>query len=486
MPGVSVTTGTISGPSAPARAPSSTYFAAGLTERGPVDKPTRLYSFKAFTALYGARPAFGTLWDDVKTFFEEGGTQVVIQRVVGDAATLGAIATPLQDQAVTPDDTLSVTAANPGAWSTRVSVNILAGSTAATYRLQVLLDGVVVEDFSALPNPQAGVSKINAQSLYIRLADAASPSAVPTNNPAVTVTPIALTAGADDRASVVTATYVASLLKFDKGMGDGAVALPGVGPSVHTALIAHADAYNRVAILASARGDAQSTLSSYAASLDAKRAGLFAPWVKIRDDFGGTRAISPEGYVAACRARAHETIGPWQAAAGENAKARFVVEPDQVFSPDSADQLDAAKVNVIRTLANAVRLYGWKSLSADTDNWAMLTGADVINRIVVDAERQLEPYVFGVIDSSGHLLSAIAGTLTGIVIPMANAGGLFALRDVTGDPIDPGYKVNVSDTINPVSSLALDQVFAELGVRVAPTAAQVTLQVSKAGVTAAL
>lgn len=485
MPGVSVSTGTISGPSAPARAPSSTYFAAGLTERGPVDKPSRVFSFAAFATLYGARPAFGTLWDDVKTFFEEGGTQAYIQRVVGASATLGAIATPLQDRNATPDDTLNVTAANPGAWSSRLSIKVLDGATAATFRFQVLLDGIVVEDYSALPSPQAAVSKINAQSAYVRLADAGSASTAPANNP-VAIGATALTAGTDDRAAVVTLTYTTALDKFAKGFGDGAVALPGIGSSVHTALIAHADANNRIAILAGARGDDKATMSSYAASLDAKRAGYFAPWVQIRDDFGGVRAISPEGYIAACRARAHELVGPWRPAAGENGKARFVLAPDQEFTPADANDLDAAKVNVIRTLAGATRLYGWRSLSADTDNWAILTGADVINRIVVEAEAQLEPYVFGVIDSSGHLLSSIAGTLTGIVIPMANQGGLFAARDALGDQVDPGYRVNTSETINPVNSLALNQVFAEVAVRVSPTAAMVNLLVSKAGVTAAL
>lgn len=486
MPGVSVRTGTISGPSAPARAPSSTYFVAGLTERGPVDKPTRVFSFASFATLYGARPAFGTLWDDLKMFFEEGGTQAYVQRVVGAAATSGAIAAPLQDRAGTPDDTLNVTAANPGAWSSRISIKVLDGATSATFRFQVLLDGVVVEDYSSLPSPQAAVSRINAQSAYVRLADAGSASTAPQNNPAVTATPVVLTAGTDDRAAVVTATYTAALAKFAKGFGDGAVALPGIGTSVHPALIEHADANNRIAILAGARGDDKATMSSYAASLDAKRAGYFAPWVQIRDDFGGVRAISPEGYVAACRARAHELVGPWRPAAGENGKARFVLAPDQEFSPADADQLDSAKVNVIRTLAGATRLYGWRSLSADFENWAMLTGAEVINRIVVEAEDQLEPYVFGVIDSSGHLLSSIAGTLTGIVMPMANAGGLFAARDATGDQVDPGYRVNTSESVNPVSSLALNQVFAEVAVRVSPTAAMVNLLVSKAGVTAAL
>lgn len=485
MPGVVVSTGTIAGPSAPARAPSSQYFAAGLADRGPTDAPVQVNSFADFRARFGDRPSYGTLWDDIRTYFEEGGARAQVIRVVGPAATTGALAAALSDRASTPDDTLNVTAVSQGAWSSRVKVNVLDGATAATFRFQVLLDDVVVEDYSALTSPQHAISRINANSLYVRLSDAGSTSVAPQNNPKALNAPVALAAGTDDRASVTATHYTAALAKFTKGMGDGAVALPGIGQSVHAALIAHANANNRIALLASARGDTRDTLASYAASLDSERAGLFAPWVKIPDDFGGTRAISPEGYVAASRSKAHEGSGPWRAAAGETSKARFVVAPDQEFSSADGNLLDGAKVNVIRTIAGTVRLYGWRSLSEDNDNWAMLTGAETLNRYVVEAESQLEPYLFGVIDSSGHLLASVRGTLIGIAQPMADAGGLYA-RVVDGEVLDPGYVVNTDDVLNTTASLALNQILASVGLRVSPTAAQIFLTVSKAGVTAAL
>jgi hypothetical protein len=95
--------------------------------------------------------------------------------------------------------------------------------------------------------------------------------------------------------------------------------------------------------------------------------------------------------------------------------------------------------------------------------------------------------VFASIDDSGHLLSRMAGELTGIVEPMAVAGGLFARRDErTGEITSPAYVVETGPSINPVESLAGDRVFAQIGVRVAPTAARVDIQVTKAAVTAAL
>jgi len=485
MPGVTITTGAVAGPSAPTIAPASTYFAVGLAERGATDAAVLCNSFAEFEAQFGTRQSYGALWDDLKTFFEEGGTRAYVVRVVGPAATTGALASPLMDGAGTPVATLNVAARNQGAWSSRVSVQVVAGATDDTFRLKVLLDGKVVRDYTNLHNPAEAVSR-TAKDPYVKLTDAGSATVAPDNNPAVQGSPVALAAGTDDRASVVAANYVSALDKFDIGKGDGAVAIPGIGPTVHAGLITHADINNRLALLCAARTADMGTLIDTAATLDAKRAGLFAPWIRVPDTFGGTRTISPEGYVAAARARAHAT-GPWQAAAGENSKARYVVAPDVVYTATQGNDLDAAKVNVIRTVAGYVRLYGWRSLAADEVNWGYLIGADTVNRVVTEAYAQLEPYLFGVIDARGHLLAKIEGTLIGIVQPMAAADGLFARFGPDGETLlDPGYRVNVSRELNTTESLALNQVLAELGIRVSPTAALVMLTVTKAAVTAAL
>jgi hypothetical protein len=485
MPGVAVTVGAVSGPSAPTLAPSSKYFAVGLAERGSTTEPTRVTSFAQFQELFGARTTYSALWDDMKTFFEEGGTEAYAARVVGPAATIGTLTGGLMDGQATPATTLTVSARSAGAWSSGLTVQVLAGPTADTFRIVVRLAGVVVHDWTNLHNPAEAVSKAST-SPYIKFTDAGSAGVAPQNNPAV-VAATALGAGTDDRASVTASHYVTALALFTTELGDGAVAIPGIGTTVHAGLIAHADATNKLALLAAASTTDKATLISTAAALDAKRAGLFAPWIKVPDEYGGTRTISPEGYVAAARARAH-AVGPWKAAAGDGSSARYVVGPATVFSGVDGEDLDSAKVNVIRTVARSTRLYGWVSLAADRDNWGFLTGADTVNRVVTEAYRQLEPYLFGVIDARGHLLGQIHGTLEGIVIPMAEANGLYARldpADPTGPPLDPGYRVRVLD-INPVEVSALNKVLAELGIRVSPTAAIVQLTVTKAAVTAAL
>lgn len=484
MPGVKVLTGATAGPSGPARAPSATYFAVGLAERGPTDRAVRVSSLAEFERIFGVRTAYGYLYDDMRTFFEEGGGRAYVVRTVGPAATTGALASPLVDRAGSPVPTMQVTATGPGAWSSGLTVQVSDGSIADTFTIRIRYLGEIVESWANMGNPQEAVSR-SAKSAWVRITDLASASAIPTNNPAV-VAATALSAGSDDRASVTAATHVAKLPLFSRGLGDGAVAIPGAADAAHAGLILHADAYNRTALLSTARGTIKADLLDLAASLDAERAGLFAPWVKIPDDYGGTRAIPPEGYIAGARARAHESLGPWRAAAGDISRSHYIVEPDQSFERVDSDELNDGKVNIIIGVAGGVKNYGYRSLSNDTANFGMLTGSDVLNRVVTAAEAQLEGFVFGVIDAKGHLLASIEGVLEGIVKPMADLNGLYPwIDEETQEQLDPGYKID-TQTVNTRETAAANQVYASLSIRVSPVGELVILTVTKTGTLARL
>lgn len=482
MARVNVTTGAVAGPSTSTRQPSSTYFVAGLAERGPTTGAEKVTSLQDFVDKFGNRPAFGNLFDDIRTYFEEGGARAYVARVVGPAATIGTLASPLQDRAETPVSTLQVAAKGAGQWSSRVKVQIADGSIDDTFTLRVLFDDVVVESYVNLRSPQEAVSRA-ASSNWVTVSDLASASVAPDNNPAVTVSPVALAAGTDDRVSVTASVMVAALTRFTDNLGDGAVAIPGGGDAAHAGLIAHANTYYRTAILSTARGTARDDLVALAASYDEPRAGLFAPWVQIPDGFGGARAIPPDGYIAGTRARAVESVGPWQAPAGERARFRFVSGVDQVFSDADSTTLDAGKVSAI--LGN--RLYGWRSLSEDTVNWFLLTSADVLNHVTVRARDAVSSDVFATIDAKGHLLSRIAGRLEGIVAPIASAGGLYPWIDEnTQEVLDPGYKITSNNVNNPRAAAAANRVYADVGIRPSPSAAMIFLSVTNAGVLARL
>jgi hypothetical protein len=492
VPGVTVTTEVIPGPSADLRAPGSTYFVVGITERGPTDKAVKIRSLSDYEYNFGPRVSYGALHDDLRTFFAEGGGRAYVARIVGAAATKAT--RTLQDRDATPDPTLRIDAVDVGVWGATITVEVQNGTDANTYKLIVkYASGAVseTETYDNLATPAAGVTAL-AKSRWVRAVDLSSPTAPPNNNPVV-LAASALTGGADDRAAIVAADYKTYAdNRFTKDLGPGAIAVPGqVSSAVGAGLRDHSKDRNRIALLAVASGasiaDAKVAATALAGTTGSEHAGIFYPWVTIPATVDTTRDISPEGFVAAMRARAHELEGPWRAPAGGIAEARFVLGLQKELTRTEGDDLDLAKVNAIRKIAGSPRTYGWRSLSNDLDNWALLTGREVLNVLVHQAEEMLEDYVFRSIDGKGHLFKEVEGELLGLAEPMRAKGGLYERRDPeTGDLIDPGYKVDTSAAVNTPASIAAGEVKATLAVRVSPTGTLIKVTIAKAAVTAQL
>jgi hypothetical protein len=475
MPGVNVSTATRTGPTAVVTAASGQFFVAGQAERGPADTATLLTGFADFEAIYGNKVSYSYLSDTVKTFFEEGGSKCYVSRVLGPSPTKGVRA--LVDRAVggAAATTLTLTAINEGAWSSDLSVVV---STAGT-QIDIYYDGDLKESFTG-----ATVAELTTA-----LGGSEWVTATNAGNTGATPLPLAgtfsLSAGTDDRSNIVTSNYTDALDAFAKELGDGSVAIPGIGSTVHATLINHASANRRIALLDASETASTSALTTLADGLNTEYAGLFAPWVQINTDSGLTY-IPPVGYIAAVRNRAHEEDGPYRAAAGLIATARFVTGLKYDYSKAVGDNLDAAKVNAIRFINNTVRNYGWRSLSDDTDNYTLLTGRDLLNRLVTESEKRLEQFVFQTVDGRGQLLSAINGTIVGIVEPYRQKGGLFEKFDVEGNIIDPGYLVETGPNVNTLNNLAQNEVRARLSVRISPSAALITVTIVKVGLLAGL
>lgn len=478
MPGVNVTTITRTGPTAPNLAPAGQLFLAGLAERGSTTTPVRIRGLADFETYFGGRVAYSQLYETVQTFFEEGGSQAYMVRVVGPSATLGSVTVP--DRASPAVDTIDFEAKNAGAWSSglTVTVNDLTGGLV---EFVVALDGDNVERYVA--SDIDGLIRAFEDSIHVSATSLGSASTAPDNMPAEGT--YTLSAGADDRANVSATEYEEALDLYTLTYGNGAVAIPGVGTSVHSALITHANTHRRVALLSAGENATPTELKTIAENQNSEYAGLFAPWIQIATPVG-PQFISPEGYVAAMRNRAHVDAGPWRAPAGQIAVARSVIGLKEEYNRNTGDDLDANKVSAIRVINNTVRLYGWRSLSDDTANYSLLLGRDVLNYLVWQSEAFLEQYVFRTVDGKGQLLSAINGTIVGILEPIRQAGGLYERIDENGDLIDPGYLVETGSTVNSLTNLANNEVKARISVRVSPAAALISVTIVKVGLLANL
>ena len=481
MPGVvEVTSTTRSGPSLPLKPQSGQWFVAGQAERGRTDEPTVMNGMADYDLYFGSRVTYGSLYDAIKCYFDNGGSLVQAIRVVGASSTSGTL--EVDDESSVP--TLQFDAVSPGAWSSNLQVAILAGLLPNTFRVQLILNGTVVEDYTNLASPSQAVT-VMSNSAFVKVTDLGSSTAAPGNNPDVAAA-TALSAGDDKRSAIVDADYITAVNKFSGDLGVGAVSVPGMGATVHSGLVAHAKATNRIAILATSRGATKNDLITLSGTQQSEFAGLFAPWVIVADGAGGQRAIPPEGYVAGSRAKAAYT-GPWVVPAGANSIANSsMLDIDQTFTTDDSNDLDTAHISMIRRIQGTIRLYGWRSMSPDVTNYQLLSVRDLLNSIVFDCQSAAEEFVFDPVDSQGQLLSRFNAALVGVVDPIASAGGLYGLNDAEGKPLDPGYLVDTGPSVNTPATLATNTIAAIVSVRPGPSAATVRVQIVRVGFTAAL
>lgn len=455
--------------------PSGRFHVAGLTERGPVDSARIVRSRAQFESVYGTRtPYSSNLYDTARLFWEEGGDELIVSRAVGAGATTGFL--NLLDTGGVA--TLKVSALDAGAHSSNTTVEVVPG-TAGTFSIKVRQGGVLVANLLNLSSPTAAVDAAGTNE-FITISDLGATTAAPGNNP-VTRTATPLSAGTDDRATVTAATMIEALERAGRELGGSAVAVPGYSVDViGEALLAHAAEYEKVALMSF---DAATTLEEALATepvgdlTNGSYGAVIFPHVIVPDG-NGTRTISPEGYAAAARARAHASTGFWQAPPGDRAIARWIVGTTAPLSIVDIENLDEHNINGIVTMANRPRLYGWNSLSEDRDAFALLSTRDTLNNIAARLRVELEEFVFTTIDGKGHLLAKVESAATGVLANVAAAGGFYP-QYVNNERVDPGYSVTADETLNTSSSLANNEVRVGVGVRLSPMAKLIRVEIIK-------
>ena len=469
--GVEVSTTIRSGPTNDGPV-SARFQIGGVTTTGPVGKSTLVRSIADFTALYGGREAFSAnTYDTARMFFEEGGSELIVSRVVGPASAKDALVLMDGEGA----DTLRVEAVAPGAFLTplKAQVSTELGQTVIT----ISQGGTPLAKLSG--STVAELVASSAKSQLVNLVDLGAVTVAPANLP-VTIAATGLTGGTDDRASITVAHVIAALNTAGELGEGGAVAAPGYPASViGTELVAYAKSSSRVALLGPALDSTADEVITEAESYvtgAGDYAGFFYPHVVIPDG-SGTRTISPEGYVAAVRARAHYQVGYWRKPFGDIAQAQWIVGTVVPVNTALNNRLNDAQVNGIVTTGTKVRLYGWASLSTNPELSAV-SDRDVLNNLGRELKVLLEPFVGETIDGRGHLQSQVGSEVTGLLSGIADAGGFYALTN--GDEeVDPGYRVIVDTANNPLSSLAQNILNVTVLVRLSPTADWIRVEIIK-------
>lgn len=487
MPGVIINTAVRTGPSTPTAREASQAFFAGICPRGPVTGASLVNSLEEFSAIYGPYTSTSMMHPTVEAFFEEGGTQCYIARSAQSSAVSATI-TVLDATAGTPLVAFTLTANGPGTWGNNLMCVVAAGTKTASVTAKIYYEnGLLFNTFNCDTNEQI-VGKINSDpvaSKYIIATIGVSSAAIAA--PATRT----LATGANGTAS--TQTQIATALDlFSDSLGTGAVSCPdgdAASVTVNTALVAHANAKNRIAILHGASDASVSTIKTFARAITAdiassEHAALYYPWVYAPTSVAGvTRLIPPDGYVCGKRSAAVNATGPHQPYAGLQSSARFISGVVTDVDKDAGDLLDAESVNAIRVISNTVRIYGARSLSPDSSNFRYINAQDIVNGIVVDGYKALESVVFSTIDGRNNSFASVEAKLIAVLEQSRLAGALYEAFDANGRRVDFGYTVKCDSSLNPVSQLATGLVKARVGVRVSSVGDKIEVNIIKSNLT---
>jgi hypothetical protein len=495
MPGVVISTAVRTGPSADTVRETSQLFVVGLAERGPSNEAVLVESLQDFEFKFGEYIAASYLHPTIETFFEEGGTRAYVSRVVGGDATSGTknLNGVLSQSGST---VLTLDANGAGDWSHNVTVTVEHIVTNVSFRVKLYYNGDIVYNTGTVTSVAQAAGRINTNVVASKYVTA-TPASYATTIPAA-VTGQALTAGDSDNGAVTDSDLIAGLDLFNDALGAGAVCIPdaevaegNTDYTVSEALIAHANSNNRIAILHSAQNDSAADVKDKSTALqtveNAEHAAIYYPWISIPTSITGiTRSIPADGYVAAKRAMAHNTAGPHTPAAGVMSASQFVSATETDISKAVGDDLDENGVNAIRVIQNSIRIYGARSLSADVENFRYITTQDIVNSVVVEAQRSLEDLVFSAIDGRDTIYSNISSRLTAICARMKDLGALFEARQADGKLIDRGYTVRCDATLNPISQLAGGTVKAKVGLRTSTVGDKIEVEITKSNLTASV
>jgi phage tail sheath protein FI len=486
MPGVVISTSVRTGPSTATVRESSQLFVVGLAERGPAAEPVVVESLSAFEDIFGGYQSYAYLHPTLETFFEEGGTRAIVSRVVGAAATSGSLT--LNSASAAP--ALTLTANGAGAWSSDVKAEVTVPS-AGKFKLNLYLADAALPFYTTgvVTSTAQAAGRVNLSAIATRYVTA---TVVSSTLLPIAVEKTALTAGADDRLAVVVGDYVTALEAFGDALGTGAVTCPESShDTVRDGLVAHANAYSRVAILhageTASAADVKTSALEVQALDGAEHAGMYYPWVEVPTATPGvTRFVPPVGYVAGKRAAAHNQTGPHLPAAGLVSVAKFVTGVKTAIDKTVGDDLDDNFVNAIRLIQNSIRIYGARSCSSDTDNFRYITQQDVVNTIVTECYRSIEDVVFSTIDGRNTVFSNIESRLISILSVMRGIGALYPAFDLSGRQLDDGYTVKCDTTLNPTAQLATGLVKAKVGVRVSSVGDKIEIDIVKSNLTSSV
>lgn len=506
-------------PGAPSIQGASTSVAAflGITDAGPVNTPTLITSWDAYTRQFGGLVWMGFNSWAVYEFFLEGGAACYVVRL-DDSKSSAATASV---------DTAKLVAATQGTWGASlmycISNAVMQSTEGGTpppqtpvfnfqvvvltslidnaikdetdnFALQLLANYVsqnglvptvlgtgkttyyVLETFTGFTNTGPDfAARINAQSMFVRVTQPGNSIARPGN----TDTPMAFTGGSSGELDFETAqdslrtiqglsllaqpetaaiTDASGKVDFAK---QAAMISQGLSLCQElTNLFYVADppfGQNVQQIVAFKLGTGQSSGLTPRPAIDSSYGALYYPWAWIFNPLSNSHVpIPPSGPVLGRYAYTDNAIGVWKSPAGVDDGAMCTVVALERWLTDSdQDQLNPQGINALRNLINYGNvIYGARTVSQDPQ-WAYLS----VRRLFIYVEQSLKNSLQWVAFESNDqaLWSAVTRDIDFFLTTLWQEGGLF------GNTASEAFFVTCDASNNPPETRTTGLLYIDIG-----------------------
>lgn len=431
----------------------------GVAKRGKFGEAVFVTSWSDYVDkfAYGLESGFykdSYLGFSVYSFFNNGGSKCYVSRVA-----TSSIATAKATVALSGERSIVFTANDEGAWANSMKVSCVANDTVEdTFDLTFSINGVT-ETHTQLSNVEGDEKYfLDYLNVYSNLAH------VLTGDKLEAFEAVTFDGGNDGEEGISDNDYLKALNVFDSVDDVTLLAIPGqTSKAVHTGFIDFIDNHEFVCgVLDAPMAYETMELKELRKTLACDRGMLVDTWHKVNDPLssvsGKYRTIPSSGGYLGVVARTIESIGPWKAPAGTEAKLRGAIELVFDAKRGDTDILNPLGIVSIVTKPNyGIVVWGARSISNDS-NYKYVS--DVLFDIYIRKSVQLacQPFVFepNKGDGDGALWNRIIATCESFLEYIRQQGGL------VGSP-EQAYYVKCDEELNPEPMVKRGYCITEVG-----------------------
>jgi hypothetical protein len=450
----------------------------GSNKQGPLS-PQLVQSWAQYVALYGNFDGVTVPSDLALAVFEYfangGGGPVYVLRVVHTDAV--AAAQFALDSST--DSTLTLTAANPGAWGNNIYVDVVLG-TNGTFNLLVHLNSdatnTIVERWTGLSMNQAS-SYYVAQvlnnplqgSAYINVTDLEGTPTVPGNMPIAGTYQLGTGAGSvpgADGSAINDSDLAATTTQLDTIYTPMVINLPGViDITALDNMISYCDSgrdvLDSVVVVDPPQAQSPSAMEAFDAELgNSSYAFIYYPWMVVQDPSstvsGALRTIAPGAFAMAQISATDANRGVWKAPAGIGTTLSTVLSTEINLASSDLDTLNLANINVIRYVkGSGICIMGARTMS----NQQNLMYVNVRRALIYIESSLLALTQYAAFEDNDYILrNALTSRCQTFLSQVWASGGL------AGSTAADAFYVTCDSTNNTPTTIAQGQVVIEVGV----------------------